>query len=128
MNCTELHQDISKLKEQFNILQKQYNDFSNGANNDKTLSNNLQCAESLSDQILEKYLNEFAEHNSDILGYKYGEEIPGFNETVQTSLQLSDHEVLVTGNVGETRILSTNKNPDYLKQHLEDILLKGEKQ
>jgi hypothetical protein len=81
----------------------------------------------LEDEILRTYMEDVRKHNPELFcSFRYGEKIDGFHDAVYSTLKLSDNEVLVCSDNGETRILHIDNDIDLdkLKQKLLGIVAK----
>ena len=117
MDCAKLKADIERLREArgaFDVAVEEAND--TGLGKIKCNEAMKQTSE-LEDEILQAYMEDVGEHNPELFrGFHYGEKIDGFHETIFSTMELSDNEVLVCGNGfkgGETRILRKGENGSW---------------
>ena len=104
MNCEKLHQDIEKLKEQYNSFSSKLK-FSIEKAEGKgkiALSEQLRNTLALQDQILESYLPDFFEKNPELLQLNLGNRIEckdadGKPAIIRSITQLSDGSIMIGG-------------------------------
>lgn len=98
MDCEKLKADIQSLRD----AQAAFEDAVNAAN--ETGLGNTKCKEALGraseleDAILEGYLDDFYEKNTEVFDYKFSGEIEGLSGLKGKLLVLSDDELLECGN------------------------------
>ena len=128
MDCAKLKADIERLREARNAF-----DEAIAATNDTGLGK-IKCNKAmertseLEDEILRAYMEDAGRYNSELFPrFHYGEKIDGFDGLISSTMKLSDSEVLVCGDNGETRILrkgedgSWNYDGDKIDGFHEDI-------
>ena len=119
MNCNELNKDLERLQE----LYVKYNDYiekatESGVGRQATLEARQEFSEQ-SDDILAKYLPDFAEKFPDWHGWEIGKNIEGFSGDIWNIAPLPDERVLVGGYNGELRILSETDGELKLSEIIE---------
>ena len=126
MNCEKLHQDIEKLKEQYNSFSSKLK-FSIEKAEGKgkiALSEQLRNTLALQDQILESYLPDFFEKNPELLQLNLGNRIEckdaydRFSD-ILTITQLSDKSIMI-GGLGTLYRATVDENGELiLGDHIE---------
>ena len=106
MNCEKLHQDIEKLKEQYNSFSSKLDFSTKEAKGKIALSEQLRNTLALQDQILESYLPDFFEKNPELLQLNLGDRIDdrmeckdayGNPANIRSITQLSDKSIMIGG-------------------------------
>ena len=110
MDCTKIQSDIEKLESLRDSLSSSLsaiNETGKGRINAKA---NQKQAQALEDELLQNYLQDFAEKNPDLLSWQLGEKIEGFDGHIESIALLPDGGALVGGEDGELRVCS--RDPD----------------
>ena len=107
MDCTKLKANIERMRtarETFDSIATPVIETGLGR---RKCEKALRQISEIEDDILQAYLEDFAEHNEGLSSsFSIGENIRGFGYLgICSAIKLSDDEVLVCGEVGETRIL-----------------------
>ncbi len=112
MNCQELRKDIETLRSSFLKLKEKQEQLNNSEKEGQDFLENLDKIEAENDVILEKYLDDFIDKNSEILITKshFSEYIDGFDESMCTSAQLPDGRIFCGGDWCAVRIFDPQTN------------------
>ena len=102
MNCAKLHQDIEKLKEQYNSLSSILKSAKESGKGKIAISEQLKTATTAEDQILEFYLPDFSKKNPELLQLNLGDCIEcknayGDSADIHSITQLSDKSIMIGG-------------------------------
>ena len=98
MNCQELKRDIEKLEDLYSRFKNKYELSSESGLGKIELTNISNEANENVDEILERYLPDFKEHNPELFGWQIGERIEDFGrDDVYRISVLPDGGVFMTG-------------------------------
>ena len=113
MNCDELRKDIAAIKSSRSIMQKKYDHMNKtGTSGKADFVESRIATEKLVDEILEKYLPDFAEKNPELFNWHPNQEIK-LNERAVFSINNNGNERIIVGQPGCLVEISTTKNGQY---------------
>ncbi len=114
MNCNELHKDIEAIKSSRSILRERYNHMNKTGVSGKTdFVESRIATEKLADEILEKYLSDFAEKNPELFNWRPSHEIK-LKEKAVFSININNNNgKIIVGQPGSITEVSTTKNGQY---------------
>lgn len=113
MNCDELRKDIAALKSSRSIMQKKYDHMNKtGISGKADFVESRIATEKLADEILEKYLPDFAEKNPELFNWQPNQEIT-ITDDILTSLSRCENGDILVGSFGSVFKITKNKEGEY---------------
>ncbi len=123
MNCQELKQDIEKLEDLYSRFKNKYELSSESGLGKIELTNILNEANESVDEILERYLPDFKEHNPELTKWQLSERIEGLKSIgIICVSALPDGSALIGGENGTLCHIEKDKDGDWvLKKKITDL-------
>ncbi|MBR3353556.1 hypothetical protein IKG49_03130, partial [Candidatus Saccharibacteria bacterium] len=117
MDCEKLNQNITKLKSLQSDIISQLDYAKTEGLGKIQLNESIKESSELTDRILESYLDDFYEHNKDLLGINLGTRIEGFEDSdgysakiIYSITELQDGSIMIGGEDGALYHATRDKN------------------
>ena len=130
VDCAQLQADIDKLEQIRHAFEDSF-DKANEDNDSLSIRNykKIQAeANKLEDEVLQKYLENFTEHNPDLLTcFSFNKEVEDFGDYITDVIQLSDKEIFVRcydeDDAGVARILRKGEDGEYAYGEMIEVFM-----